>query len=94
MRKIWVVMLSVVAFTLGAFVAMAYSGVGLSTSGIRIGCELLDQAETMQLLTKQQRADVVDRVHKNLQQSSPKKDTDLEKLFGQFKTGCPVPPRR
>jgi hypothetical protein len=94
MRKIWVVMLSVVAFTLGAFATMAYSGASGSIGSFRIACELLDKAESLHLLTREQRADVVDRVHENLQRSLPKRDADLESRFGKFKNGCPIPPDR
>jgi hypothetical protein len=94
MRKIWVVILSVVAFTVGAFATMAYSAANSGIASFRIGCALLDKAETMHLLTREQRSDVVDRVHENLQRSLRKRDADLESRFGKFKTGCPVPPSR
>jgi hypothetical protein len=90
MRKIWVIILSVVAFALGAFGTLAYTGANDTVAGMQIACELLDKAEASQVLTKQQRVDVIERVQHNIQQSSPGKDPNSGSFLSKFKSGCPV----
>ena len=80
MRKIWVFLLAIVAFGIGAFGAAAYSGAVGSFASVRIACELLNTAEANGILVPQQRADVIDRTIRELQFIEP------------FKTGCPAVP--
>jgi len=90
MRRIWVLLLAVVAYAMGAFGTMAYLGGNYSVTGMRIGCELLDRAEALGLLTKQQRANVVERVQKDIQRTSKTGDAETVSFIGKFKNGCPT----
>jgi hypothetical protein len=89
MRKVWVFLLATVAFAIGAFVAVAYSGAKGSLASLRIACELLNTAEGTGMLDRAQRADVVDRAIREMHKSSAQPDTQITDFVGQFKTGCP-----
>ena len=91
MRKIWVFLLAIVAFGIGAFGAAAYSGAVGSFASVRIACELLNTAEANGILVPQQRADVIDRTIRELRKGS-RVDTELTQFIEQFKTGCPAVP--
>jgi hypothetical protein len=89
MRKIWVLLLTALAFGLGLFASKAYMGLTGSIKSIRIACELLNTAESWGILTRPQRADVVDHLLERLPEIPPDMLTFIEEL----KTGCPNLPR-
>jgi len=91
MRKIWVFLLAIVAFGIGALGATAYSGAVGSFASVRIACELLNTAEANGMLAPQQRADVIDRTIRELHKGA-RVDTEVTQFVGQFKTGCPAVP--
>lgn len=88
MSKIWVFVLSAISFCAGAFCALAYQGAKLSMEGMRAGCELLETAEATKLMTKQQRADVVDHTFARINGSSP--PNDMSRVTGPMKYNCPA----
>lgn len=89
MRKIWVFLLVAIALAVGAFGGLAYSGVKGSFASFRIACELLNTAEGTGMLDKGQRADVVDRVVREMRKSAPSRELEGIGLVEQLKTGCP-----
>jgi hypothetical protein len=91
MRKLWVFLLAAVAFGAGVFAGLAYVGATGSLAGFRVACELLNTAEGAGLLEKAQRADVVERVVREMQRATSDTPRHLKgiELFEQFKTGCP-----
>jgi len=90
MRKTWVFLLAALAFGAGVFGTWRYLAVKDGRTGFRIACELLSRAETSRLLTRQQRADVVERLQRRVFGFSSAIDADIERLMGQLKGGCPV----
>jgi hypothetical protein len=92
MRKLWVFLLAVPVFALGAFLAVAYQGATGSLAGFRIACEVLNAGESTGLMTKAQRADVVERAIKRLRPATSKLDDPATRMLEQFKTGCPELP--
>ena len=93
MRKLWVFLLAVPLFGLGAFLGVAYQGAVLSIANFRIACELLNASEHTGVMTKAQRADVVERAIDTMRkgESSQDRNTDF-RMFEEFETGCPVLP--
>ena len=67
MRRLWVFLLATIAFSAGAFVGIAYSGGTGSFASFRVACELLNSAEAAGMLGRAQRADLVDRVVREMQ---------------------------
>src|SRR5262245_41291330 len=92
MRKIWVFLLATMTFVVGGVGGLAYSGVKGSFASFRIACELLNTAEGTGALDKGQRADVVDRIARDMRQSSSKGEPQGIDLVEQLKTGCPKLP--
>ena len=91
MRKIWVFLLAVLAFAVGAFWTMSRIGQSDSRTAMRIACELLNTAETSKTLTKEQRGEVVERVQRKLQSYSGNGDKKAAEWIGQHLTaGCPI----
>lgn len=88
MRKFWVFLLAAIAFALGTFATLAYSGTAGSLASFRIACELLDTAEAAGMLERAQRAVVVDRVIREMRKSASDPDPQGIQLIGQLKTGC------
>lgn len=93
MKKTWVVLLSALAFGAGAFGTMAYIGAEGSTTSFRIACELLNTAEVSNILTTRQRADIVDKVLRQLQPPSGERDVRIDQFGERMKSGCPNLPR-
>ena len=89
MRKIWVFLLAAIALILGAGGTLVYGGISGSFGGIRIACEVLDTAESSDTFDKTQRADVVERVVRQMRKSAPGTDPKAVEMIGQLKTGCP-----
>jgi hypothetical protein len=93
MRKIWVFLLATIAAAVGAFGGLAYTGAKGSLASFRIGCELLNTAEGASVLDKGQRADVVDRVIREMQKTASSGELQGVDLVEQLKTGCPNLPK-
>jgi hypothetical protein len=93
MRKLWIMIFSVLAFGLGAFVAIAYKGATSSLAGIHVLCDLLNTAESAGLLSKEQRADVVARTARQFEREAADDfDQDAVRFLDEFETGCPKMP--
>lgn len=92
MRKLWVFLLAVPAFLVGAFATIAYQGAVGSLESFRIACELLNTAESAGLLARAQRVDVVESTAKQLRKAAPATDENAMRILEQFKTGCPALP--
>jgi hypothetical protein len=90
MRKLWVFLLAIPALALGAFLALAYQGAVGSLASIRIACELLNTAERAGLMTRAQRADVVERTLMEMRKTAPDTDPKALGIMEQLKTGCPT----
>ena len=73
------------------YASFSISGSGAVAASFRIVCEVLNAAESTGLLTKAQRADVVERAIDRMRNAATGQDrvADL-RLFEEFKTGCPV----
>ena len=88
MRKFWVFLLAAIAFASGTIASLAYTGMTGSFASFRIACELLNTAEAAGMLGRAQRADVVDRVIREMRKSASGPDPKGLELVGQLKTGC------
>ena len=92
MRKLWVFLLAVPVFALGAFITVAYQGFVGGVASFRIACEVLNAGEGTGLMTKTQRVDVVERSIRTMQKAASGKDEQARRMLEEFKTGCPVVP--
>jgi len=92
MRKLWVFLIAVPVFVVGAFLAVAYQGAVGSFASFRIACEVLNAGEAAGLMTRTQRADVVGRSIRTMQKATPRNGEAASHMLEEFKTGCPVVP--
>jgi hypothetical protein len=92
MRRIWVLLLATAAFAVGVFLAMGRFGHSVSTSSIRIGCDVLEIAEASKFLDSRQRNDVVERVQLLFLKYTDNADPKTVALIGQqLRGGCRSP---
>jgi hypothetical protein len=88
-----VFLLATIAFVVGAVGGLAYTAAKGSFASFRIGCELLNTAEGAGMLDKGRRADVVERVIREMRKSASSGELQGIGLVARLKTGCPDLPK-
>ena len=91
MRVIWFVVLTVLAFVLGATGGGLWNVTKSGLAGLRVACSVTSTAERSGVLTRVQITDTIDRLSKRVAGSGHR---EAEVLFQELRNGCPSLARR